>query len=308
MIEGRFMKRRGPGCGLAFLVVACWAAGANPASAASYRVAPNILAGVAQAASNPAQSPPGANLAVCKSSQHPYPVVLVDGTFANQEDDYGALAPTLANAGYCVYTFAMGAPPGQFVQTIGPVVQSAQSLAGFVGRVRASTGASRVDLIGHSQGGLVAEYYAKLLGGARHVRDLIGLSPTTHGTTLSGLTAFASVFPGADQFLGSVCQACVDQEAGSSVVSAVDHGAIAQSGVNYTIIESRNEYVVTPVGSSFIRERGVKNEYVQSSCPFDSVDHADLSYDRVVFRLVFNALSPASASAPNCLVEFPYPA
>jgi pimeloyl-ACP methyl ester carboxylesterase len=286
----------------------CWAAVANPASATSYRVAPNILAGVARAASNPAQSPPGANLAVCKSLRHPYPVVLVDATFANQEDDYGALAPTLANAGYCVYTFAMGAPPGQFVQTIGPVVQSAQSLAAFIGRVRASAGASRVDLIGHSQGGLVAEYYAKLLGGARYVRDLIGLSPTTHGTTLNGLTAFASVFPGADQFLGSACRACADQEAGSSVVSAVDNGAIAQSGVNYTIIESRNEYVVTPVGSSFIREPGVKNEYVQSSCPFDPVDHADLSYDRVVFRLVFNALSPESASAPNCPVEFPYPA
>ena len=302
------MKRRGSGCGLALLVLVCWAAAANPASAASYRVAPNILAGVARAASNPAESPPGANLAVCKSSRYPYPVVLVDGTFANQEDDYGALAPTLANAGYCVYTFAMGAPPGQFVQTIGSVVQSAQSLAAFIGRVRASTGASQVDVIGHSQGGLVAEYYAKLLGGARYVRNLIGLSPTTHGTTLNGLTALASVFPGADQFLGSVCRACVDQEAGSSVISALDNGAIAQSGVNYTIIESRNESVVTPVGSSFIRERGVKNEYVQSSCPFDPVDHADLSYDRVVFRLVFNALSPESASAPNCLVEFPYPA
>jgi triacylglycerol esterase/lipase EstA (alpha/beta hydrolase family) len=308
MIEESFMKRRGSGCGLAVLVLACWAVVATPASAASYRVAPNILAGVALAVSNPAQSPPGANLAVCRSSRHPYPVVLVDGTFANQEDDYGALAPTLANAGYCVYTFAIGAPPGQFVQTIGPVVQSAQSLAAFIGRVRASTGASRVDLIGHSQGGLVAEYYAKLLGGARYVRDLIGLSPTTHGTTLDGLTAFAAVVPGADQFLGSVCQACVDQEAASSVVRALENGAIAQPGVNYTIIETRNEDVVTPVGSSFIQAHGVKNEYVQSSCPFDSVDHADLSYDRVVFRLVLNALSPESTSAPNCLVEFPYPA
>lgn len=302
------MERRGSGCGLALLVLVCWAVVATPASAASYRVAPNILAGVARAASNPAQSPPGANLAVCRSSRHPYPVVLVDGTFANQEDDYGALAPTLANAGYCVYTFAMGAPPSQFVQTIGPVVQSAQSLAVFIGRVRALTGASRVDLVGHSQGGLVAEYYAKLLGGARYLHDLIGLSPTTHGTTLDGLTAFASVFPGADQFLGSVCQACVDQEAGSSVVRALENGAIAQPGVNYTIIETRNENVVTPVGSSFIRERGVKNEYVQSSCPFDSVDHADLSYDRVVFRLVLNALGRESTSSPDCLVEFPYPA
>ena len=123
-----------------------------------------------------------------------------------------------------------------------------------------------------------------------------------------GLAAFASVFPGAGRFLGSVCRACVVQEAGSPVVSGLENGAIASPGVNYTIIETRDEYVVTPVGSSFIQAHGVKNEYVQSSCPFDSVDHADLSYDRVVFRLVLNALSPDSASAPDCLVEFPYPA
>jgi pimeloyl-ACP methyl ester carboxylesterase len=302
------MKTRCSGLGVALLALACSAALAARASAASYPVAPNILAGIALAAPNPARSPRGTNLASCRSSQHPYPVVLVDGTFANQEDDYGALAPTLANAGYCVYTFAMGAPPSQFVQTIGPVPQSAQTLASFVRKVRTLTSASKVDLIGHSQGGLVAEYYVKLLGGARYVHDLIGLSPTTHGTTLNGLTALASLFPGANRLLGSACRACVDQEARSSVVDSVDKGPIVQPGVNNTIIETRHEYVVTPVGSSFINERGVRNEYVQNSCPFDLVDHADLSYDRVVFQLVFNALTPGSARAPNCFIEFPYPA
>jgi hypothetical protein len=38
------------------------------------------------------------------------------------------------------------------------------------------------------------------------------------------------------------------------------------------------------------------------------VDHADLSYDPVVFQEVFNALDPAAAQAPDCFDAFPAPA
>jgi triacylglycerol esterase/lipase EstA (alpha/beta hydrolase family) len=277
-------------------------------AATTYPVAPNIVVGGADALPDPAAPPPGANLASCHSATHPIPVVLVNGTFANAEDDFGALAPTLANAGYCVYTFSYGAPAGQYVQSIGPVPASAATLANEVQQVLAQTGAARVDLIGHSQGGLLTEYYTKLLGGAPYVHDLIDLSPTTHGTTLDGLITLAGFYPGANAFVGRACHACVDQEAGSPVVTAVDNGPIAQPGVSYTIIESLNETVVTPVGSSFIEEPGVTNEYVQQACPLDTVDHADLPYDPVVLQEVFNALDPATARRPNCLDAFPAPA
>jgi hypothetical protein len=52
----------------------------------------------------------------------------------------------------------------------------------------------------------------------------------------------------------------------------------------------------------------VTNEYVQRYCPFDTVDHGDLSYDAVVFQVVLNALDPATARYPNCLDEYPAPA
>ena len=290
------------------LAVILAAAPAVAQAAPAYPVAPNIAVAAALALPDPAAPPPGANVAGCHSSAHPVPVVLVNGTFANAEDDFGALAPTLANAGYCVYTFSYGAPASQFVQSIGHVPASAQTLASEVQQVLAQTGAAKVDLIGHSQGGLLAEYYAKVLGGARYVRDLIGLSPTTHGTTLDGLATLATAFPGAAAFLGAACPACADQEAGSAVVRQLDSGPIAQPGVSYTIIETLNEFVVTPVGSSFISEPGVTNEYVQRACPFDPVDHADLSYDRVVFQEILNALDPATARRPDCLDAFPAPA
>ena len=105
---------------------------ATAAYAASYAVAPNIGAGIALALPNPAASPPGTNLASCSSTKHPYPVVLIPGTFANMEDDYGALAPDLANAGYCVYSINYGGTPGAFLQSLGPVPASAQQVAAFI--------------------------------------------------------------------------------------------------------------------------------------------------------------------------------
>lgn len=273
-----------------------------------YPVIPSLAAGIAAALPDPAAAPPGANVAGCQSSAHPTPVVLVNGTFANSVDDFGGLAPTLANAGYCVYTFDYGAPSSQLIQSIGSVPVSAQELASYVQQVLAETGAAKVDLVGHSQGGMLAEYYVKLLGGARYVRDLVGLSPTTHGTTLDGLTGLAQFFPGASQVVASACQACVDQEAGSPVIRQLDNGPVAQAGVGYTVVETLDEFVVTPVGSSFINEPGVTNEYVQQFCPLDTVDHADLTYDQVVFRLVMNALDPATSRFPDCFEEFPAPA
>ena len=117
---------------------------------------------------------------------------------------------------------------------------------------------------------------------------------------LDGLTLLADLFPGASSLFSDACQACADQETGSAVIQQLDNGPIAQAGVSYTIIETLNETVVTPLGSSFIHEPGVTNEYVQRYCPFNLVDHGDLSYDPVVFQLVLNALEPATARYPNC--------
>ena len=47
----------------------------------------------------------------------------------------------------------------------------------------AATGAAKVSMVGHSQGGMMPRYYIKFLGGASKVDDLVGLSPSNHGTS-----------------------------------------------------------------------------------------------------------------------------
>lgn len=303
-------------CGIKLSVVALLASAFSGAALAQtqtqtppYFVAPNFFAGLWTAFWDPTAVPAGANLTGCKSTVDPHPVVLVNGTFNVMSDSFGALAPDLANAGYCVYTFNYGNIPNNpfpMVQAIGPVVESALQLDGFVNQVQQETGAATVDIIGYSQGGLVAEYYAKIYGGAPNIHSFVGLGPSTHGTTLDGLTQFANFLPGANQTLAEFCPACADQEVGSTVVNTLSAGPIAQPGVKYTVIDTQYETVVTPVGSSFILEPGVTNEYIQSYCPYDYVDHVDLPYDNVVIQLVKNALTPATAKAPNCQIAFPY--
>ncbi|MGH8920950.1 MAG: esterase/lipase family protein, partial [Acidimicrobiales bacterium] len=268
--------------------VALTALAAQAVAASGYPVTSNLYAGIAQSLKDPSAPPPGVNVASCQpSSAHPRPVVLITGTFGNMTDDWAGLGPTLANAGYCVYSTPIGGYPKSIVQTIGHVTGSAKQISSYVDQVQAKTGAAQVDLIGHSQGGLIGEYYLKLLGGASKVHSFVGLSPTTHGTTLDGLAYLAKAFPGGEALVGAACAACADQIVGSSVVRAVGDGPIAQSDVDYTVIETRNEFVVTPAGSAaFIAEPGVHNLWVQDTCPADLADHAGLSYSKTVYGLV----------------------
>lgn len=284
--------------------------GDTPAGSASphdtYYVVPNVYKATALADADPTRSPNGANLSSCRSDAHPYPVVLLSGTYATMEQDFAALAPTLANAGYCVYSLNYGGDAGSTVQAVDPLTDSAGQITTFINQVLAKTGATKVDLVGHSEGGTLAEYYAKYVDAAA-VHRVVGLAPTTHGTTLNGLAELAQA-TGLNVKVWAHCPACVNQEYGSDFIAHLDDGPIAQSGVSYTVIETKNEDVVTPVGISFIKEDGVTNEYVQTACSADTVDHQNLTYDQAVFREIENALDPSTAAAPDCSLAYPHPA
>ncbi|MEU3715665.1 esterase/lipase family protein [Streptomyces californicus] len=67
-----------------------------------------------------------------------------------------------------------------------PLTRDIRAAAALLGRqveaVRARTGHDRVDIVGHSLGGLIARYYVQRLGGDRRVRTLVTLG-TPHGGT-----------------------------------------------------------------------------------------------------------------------------
>src|SRR5271166_319780 len=158
----------------------------------------------------------GANKNCKPSSAHPYPVVLVHATLADEGSNWVTLAPLLANEGYCVYAFNYGETaaslpiipfitPGR-IDGLGHIESSAKELSSFVSNVLSKTKASKVDLVGHSQGGMMPNYYIKFLNGAAKVNELIGLAPSNHGTTLDGLTKLVEVFPFADEIVSGLLE------------------------------------------------------------------------------------------------------
>ncbi|MFX4639398.1 alpha/beta fold hydrolase, partial [Acinetobacter baumannii] len=90
-------------------------------------------------------------------------------------------------AGYCVYALNYGANnatklSGNQMYGVGPIEAAAAELSAFVDRVLAATGKTQVDIVGHSQGGMMPRYYLQVLAGAPKVNHLIGIAPDSHGT------------------------------------------------------------------------------------------------------------------------------
>jgi triacylglycerol esterase/lipase EstA (alpha/beta hydrolase family) len=294
------------------LLAACIAAlsglsiAAGSAQATPLPVIYNGILGYAQA--SPSASPPGANDWSCKPSHaHPRPVILVHGTFEDMSDNWQALSPLLYDNGYCVFALNYGSYGGSGQLGIygnGDIAQSAEQLAGFVAQVLGATGASRVDLVGHSQGAMMPRYYLRFLGGAKRVHTLVGLSPSNHGTTVNGLFTLASFFPGATGFFG-LCPACEQQAAGSAFLAKLNAGADTVRGVRYTVIQSANDEVVTPYTSAFLSGPKVTNILLQSQCVLDQGEHLSMPYDHIADADVLSALDPAHPVAPACTPVLP---
>jgi triacylglycerol esterase/lipase EstA (alpha/beta hydrolase family) len=281
------------------LATCAWAA---QASAVTLPVIYNGVLGYAHV--SPTASPPGANDWGCKpSAQHPRPVVLVHGTFADMSDSWQALSPLLVNHGYCVFALNYGSYNGSGqvgIYGVGEIAGSAAELSAFVDKVLAATGAEEVDLVGHSQGGMMPRYYLKNLGGAAKVHTLVGLSPSNHGTTLDGLFTLASFFPGAGQFTGALCPACEEQKVGSAFLTALNAGGDTVPGVSYTVIQTRFDQVVTPYTSAFLSGPSVTNVTLQNQCILDFGDHLSMPYDHIADADVLTALDPAHPQHPLC--------
>jgi triacylglycerol esterase/lipase EstA (alpha/beta hydrolase family) len=180
------------------------------------------------------------------------------------------------------------------------VAGSARQLAAYVQQVLAATGASKVDVVGHSQGGMMPRYYLKFLGGASYVHALIGLAPSNHGTTFDGIGTFAQQEGFAQPFLSGRCDSCYDQLAGSAFMTLLNSGGDTVRSVIYTVIETRYDEVVTPYTSAFLSGRTVTNIVVQNQCPADLSDHVGLAYDPVALHDVTNALDPSTAAPVIC--------
>jgi pimeloyl-ACP methyl ester carboxylesterase len=338
---------RGTGAGLALsllfagIVAPAVATAADSASSAPhYPVVWSFLptAAVSALENGPDAAPPGANVPCVPSAAHPDPVILVHGLGGDQNDNWQTMSPFLADNGYCVFSLTYGnmasrSRPFDEIGGLTDMTKSAQDLATFVDWVMAATHAAKVDIVGHSEGGTMPDYYIKFLGGSQVVAKFVMLSGVLHGTTFWGLSDLNELgaaygFGSQANALASFCGSCTQFLTGSSFIKTLDapnaqakageaatcpYDGAAVDGVSYTSIATEYDELVRPDNSDFIDPRcatagdgiGVDNITVQRQCPSDLADHLSIESDQVAAQDVLNALDPSGAQPVHCTLTLP---
>lgn len=277
--------RRPLGVLTALLLAVTLLAVAGPATAER---GPSPAASTARGALPPLPTVPegdvaGVNDWSCRpTARRPVPVVTVHGTFGDRRHLLGRLQKALLARGFCVFS------PDYGNRGLGEISASARQLKRFTQRVLRATGARKVSMVGHSQGGMMPRYYIRFLGGAKVVDDLVGIAPSNHGTALtqggeSNLLADA---------LGLLCRACVQQGAGSQFLARLNRGDETPGRVSYTQITTRYDQVVVPHTSGYL-QRGPRttNVTIQSLCRRDLREHLLIPRSPTAIRVALDALT-----------------
>ncbi|RAK71291.1 esterase/lipase family protein [Aspergillus fijiensis CBS 313.89] len=250
----------------------------------------------------------------CRSTTHPNPVVLLHGLGATFYEDLNYLQGWLQAQGYCTFAQTYGAYAGfPFLGGLRSINESAGEIAAYIREVHAQTGAAKIDLVGHSEGAFQSLYVPKFEPGVADLLDkVVAIAPPTRGTTFIGLYNLAYLFGNVSrEAVGEVldtlgCPACDELGPDGAAVERLNDGApIVQNGNSLTVIASKLDEMVTPTSTSFVHEDGVRNEWVQDTCPLDPVGHIGEAYDLNVWNLVKNALDDTPDRKFVCLLGSP---
>jgi len=191
--------------------------------------------------------------------------VLIVGGLTEPQALLDTLQGRLENAGFTVFTMQLpGAIPGTQ-----DIALSAQAVAARAHQVLSQTGAAKLDVVGHSEGGLALRYYIRNLGGAARVLHYVSLATPQHGTQLANLIG---ALPLIGQLAGALCTACAQMAVGSSFLAALDSPTDVPAGP-----------------ASFLQDGGT-NASVQQFCPNDVVFHIGMLSDRAAAGLTISAL------------------
>lgn len=272
-------------------------------------------------------SPLGSNVS-CVPAEGENPVILLHGLNSNSYQTFAAMAPDLADMGKCVYAFNVGKLPGTptpdgssvlgsipTFRAMAPIDESIEQISRKIDQVKAMTGASEVDMVGHSAGATIATAYAKQVHG-EGVGTIVSIAGVLHGTTLLG-TSYGLNKLNAIGGMGDLATALI---ASPSVRDLLPHsefnewlqeGGIEVPGVNYVSISTRFDEAVTPTSASQYTAPGARNHVLQDGCSLDASEHLGITFSPRAIALTANSLgrevevpcAPVTASSDNSSPE-----
>ncbi|MDN0196810.1 triacylglycerol lipase [Streptomyces sp. S.PNR 29] len=145
---------------------------------------------------------------------------------------------------------------------------TSQQLSTEVDRLLAATGATEVDIVSHSMGGLSSRYYLKNLGGTSKVDAWVSLGGPNHGTD-SANSCFDT--------------SCTEMRIGSSFLADLNSGDETPGSLSYATWRSPCDTVINP--DSSVSLSGAAN--TQTAC----LSHSGLLVDATVYAQTRDAIN-----------------
>ncbi|HEX6293506.1 MAG TPA: triacylglycerol lipase [Herpetosiphonaceae bacterium] len=140
---------------------------------------------------------------------------------------------------------------------------TAQEIKTRVDQILASTGATKVDIITHSMGGLSSRYYAKNLGGDTRIDAWVSLGGPNHGTTSANACTQTS---------------CIEMRIGSTFLTQLNSGDETPGAPRYATWWSPCDETINPDDTVLLS--GATN--TRTAC----ISHLGLLSDAVVYTQV----------------------
>ncbi|MBB0246132.1 alpha/beta hydrolase [Streptomyces alkaliphilus] len=161
------------------------------------------------------------------------PVIFVHG-FSGKSGQFSTMTQNFRANGYAdnqLYVFGY--------DSLRSNVTIAHQLSDYIDDVLRRTGASKVDIVTHSMGGLSSRYYIKHLGGADRVDDWVSLGGPNNGTAVAG-------------FCNILITSCAEMSLGSSFLKNLNAGDPTPGNVTYTTFRSPCDLVIAPISSTIL--------------------------------------------------------
>jgi pimeloyl-ACP methyl ester carboxylesterase len=295
---GRLMRR------FALVVASVGLAVVSTAATASALPAPSSIHGEQSTAGSPARSTPvswtGPSLRVpadllaqsmvcspnLETAGHK-PVLFIHGTFVDPVINFSWNYQRAFDADhrpYCLLTM-----PNRATSDI----QISAEYVVYAIRTMHQRSGHKVDIIGHSQGGMIGRWATKFWPDTRRmVDDIVGLAPSNHG-----------INPALCQL---ACQPAVWQQTiGSRFLTALNAGQETFAGISYTVVYTRLDEIVTPNldhnGLSALHTGAglISNVATQDICATNTADHLSVgTSDPVGYALAINAIDHPGPADP----------
>ncbi len=210
-----------------------------------------------------------------------HPVLLVHGTGTDREQNWSwNYWGTLWARGWEVCWIALPHAALRDIQV------SSEYVAHAIKLMHRASG-EKIDVLGHSQGGLQPRWTIKWFASGRFVADYIALATPNHGTRVANEASFErGCFP-----------SCWQMQRRSKFIGALNRDVETPGPIHYTSIYTATDQLVQPVGTQ--RLAGASNVLIQDVCPGRSPDHVLIAGDYVTWLLVRDALVHPGPADPR---------